>query len=136
METMECEKIMGQKMKALEPHEVINLSAYPIIDTSSSAFAALVKELRDTLDAQQYVVLPEFILPAARQQAVTQIQDMLHSAHHNTTLRNCYLEHQKDPSLPDDHPKNIGEWEAQGGIGIHHTSVNGTIAKLKKLGFA
>ena len=38
--------------------------------------------------------------------------------------------------LIDDHPKNIGEWEASGGIGIHHTSVNRTIAKLKKLGFA
>ena len=43
----------------------------------------------------------------------------------------------KQPNvLIDDHPKNIGEWEANGGIGIHHTSVNGTIAKLKKLGFA
>jgi 5'(3')-deoxyribonucleotidase len=43
----------------------------------------------------------------------------------------------KQPNiLIDDHPKNIGEWEAQGGIGIHHTSVNRTIAKLKKLGFA
>ncbi len=38
--------------------------------------------------------------------------------------------------LIDDHPKNIGEWEANGGIGIHHTNVNRTIAKLKKLGFA
>ena len=43
----------------------------------------------------------------------------------------------KQPNvLVDDHSKNIGEWEAKGGIGIHHTSVNGTIAKLKKLGFA
>ena len=43
----------------------------------------------------------------------------------------------KQPNvLIDDHPKNIGEWEANGGIGIHHTSVNRTIAKLKKLGFA
>ena len=43
----------------------------------------------------------------------------------------------KQPNvLVDDHPKNIGEWEAKGGIGIHHTSVNRTIAKLKKLGFA
>ena len=31
---------------------------------------------------------------------------------------------------------NIKEWEANGGIGIHHTSVNKTISKLKKLGFA
>ena len=38
--------------------------------------------------------------------------------------------------LIDDHPKNIGEWEANGGIGIHHTNVNRTITKLKKLGFA
>jgi len=43
----------------------------------------------------------------------------------------------KQPNvLIDDHSKNIGEWEAQGGIGIHHTSVNRTITKLKKLGFA
>ena len=38
--------------------------------------------------------------------------------------------------LVDDHPKNIREWEAKGGIGIHHTDVNRTIAKLKELGFA
>ena len=38
--------------------------------------------------------------------------------------------------LVDDHPKNIKEWEANGGIGILHTSVNKTIAQLKKLGFA
>ena len=38
--------------------------------------------------------------------------------------------------LVDDHPKNIREWEAKGGIGIHHTSVNRTIARLKNLGFA
>jgi len=38
--------------------------------------------------------------------------------------------------LLDDRSMNIDEWEASGGIGIHHTSVNGTITKLKKLGFA
>jgi hypothetical protein len=107
METMECEKIMGQKMKALEPHEVINLDAYPITDTNSVEFEALVKGLRSTLDAQQYVVLPDFIRPDAREQAVVQIQETLHLAHHNSIFRNCYLEHQTDPSLPNDHPKNI-----------------------------
>ena len=35
----------------------------------------------------------------------------------------------------DDYLKNINEWEAKGGIGIHHTNVGKTIAKLKKLGF-
>ncbi len=37
--------------------------------------------------------------------------------------------------LVDDYIKNIKEFEAAGGIGVHHTSANSTIAKLKKLGF-
>lgn len=37
--------------------------------------------------------------------------------------------------LIDDHKKNIQEFEAAGGIGIHHTNANDTISKLKKLGF-
>ena len=37
--------------------------------------------------------------------------------------------------LIDDYIKNIQEWEAKGGIGIHHTSVGKTISELKSLGF-
>ena len=37
--------------------------------------------------------------------------------------------------LIDDHPKNIKEWKAAGGIGVHHTSSSKTIAQLKKMGF-
>ncbi len=37
--------------------------------------------------------------------------------------------------LIDDYIKNIKEWEAKGGIGIHHTNVGKTIGELKKLGF-
>ena len=37
--------------------------------------------------------------------------------------------------LIDDYMKNIKEWEAKGGIGIHHTNVGKTISELKKLGF-
>ena len=37
--------------------------------------------------------------------------------------------------LIDDYIKNINEWEAKGGIGIHHTSVGKTILKLKESGF-
>jgi hypothetical protein len=37
--------------------------------------------------------------------------------------------------LIDDYIKNINEWEAKGGIGVHHTSTSSTISKLKKLGF-
>ena len=37
--------------------------------------------------------------------------------------------------LIDDYIKNIKEWEAKGGIGLHHTNVGKTIGELKKLGF-
>jgi len=37
--------------------------------------------------------------------------------------------------LIDDYDKNIKEWEANGGIGIHHINVGTTIGKLKRLGY-
>ena len=37
--------------------------------------------------------------------------------------------------LIDDYDKNIKEWVAAGGIGIHHTDVGKTISELKRLGF-
>jgi len=37
--------------------------------------------------------------------------------------------------LIDDYIKNIKEWEAKGGIGIHHTSPSDTISQLKRYGF-
>ena len=37
--------------------------------------------------------------------------------------------------LVDDYIKNINEWEAKGGIGVHHTDVSKTISILKGLGF-
>ena len=37
--------------------------------------------------------------------------------------------------LIDDYLKNIKEWDAKGGIGIHHTNVSKTLAELKRLGF-
>ncbi len=37
--------------------------------------------------------------------------------------------------LIDDYIKNIKEWEAKGGIGVHHTNVNSSINQLKSLGY-
>ncbi len=37
--------------------------------------------------------------------------------------------------LIDDYMKNIKEWETNGGIGIHHTSVSKTLGELNRLGF-
>ena len=45
------------------------------------------------------------------------------------------LSNGKPNVLIDDYVKNINEWEAKGGIGVHHTSVSKTVAELKRLGF-
>ena len=37
--------------------------------------------------------------------------------------------------LIDDYIKNVNEFKAKGGIGVHHTSPTNTIAELKRLGF-
>ena len=37
--------------------------------------------------------------------------------------------------LIDDYIKNIKDWEAKGGFGIHHTAVPKTLGELKRLGF-
>ena len=37
--------------------------------------------------------------------------------------------------LIDDYIKNVNEWKAKGGIGVHHTSPSDNIEQLKRLGF-
>ena len=50
--------------------------------------------------------------------------------------KQAYATRDGEPNiLIDDYMKNINEWEARGGIGIHHTNVGKTINKLKSLGF-
>ena len=50
--------------------------------------------------------------------------------------KKAYAKTNGEPNiLIDDYIKNINEWEAKGGIGVHHTDVGKTINKLKSLGF-
>ena len=50
--------------------------------------------------------------------------------------KKAYAKTDGEPNiLIDDYIKNINEWEAKGGIGVHHTDVGKTINKLKSLGF-
>ncbi len=95
------------KPENLKPEQVINLDAYPLQDIESPAFADIAARAKAELDAKQYVVLPDFIRPAARDAAIAQIEAVLPNANHNASTRNCYLQRRKDPALPDDHPRNV-----------------------------
>ena len=95
------------KSQALVPEQVINLDRYPIEDSDSPVFRELVGRLREELNQHQYVVLPDFIQPAAREQAIEQVEHVLHLANHNHSDRNCYLQREPDTSLPAGHPRNV-----------------------------
>ena len=49
--------------------------------------------------------------------------------------KNFAMTNNKPNVLIDDYIKNIKEWEAKGGIGIHHLSVSTTLSALKRLGY-
>lgn len=53
----------------------------------------------------------------------------------NIVRREDKQKYAKGALLIDDHAKNISEFIAAGGQGIHHTSAANTIRQLKKLGF-
>ncbi len=63
-------------------------------------------------------------LPGSRIHVVYRKDKQLYAVNGNT--RNILI---------DDHPKNIREFEAAGGIGIHHISAKVTILRLKSLGY-
>lgn len=91
----------------MRPEDVINLDLYPIHDTANPARADLVQRLKAELDDKQYISLPDFIRPEAREKAVADAMVALPKAHHNSSDRNCYLHRQGDAALPADHPRNI-----------------------------
>lgn len=91
----------------MRPENIVNLDAYPILDRTSPKRAALVARLKRELDENQYVSLPDFILPDAREKAVADAMAALPGAHHNSSRRNCYLYRKGDPALPEVHPSNI-----------------------------
>jgi alkylated DNA repair dioxygenase AlkB len=91
----------------MRPEDVINLDEYPIDQFDSPRRAEMIARLRKELDDSQFVSLPDFIRPAARQQAVADAMTARPNAHHNRSQRNCYLHRSGDPSLPEDHPRNI-----------------------------
>lgn len=91
----------------MRPEDVVNLDLYPITDRASPERAALIARLKRDLDDQQYVSLPDFIRPEARERAVADALAALPRAHHNSSNRNCYLQRKGDASLPADHPRNI-----------------------------
>lgn len=91
----------------LPPEAVVNLDLYPIEDPIGRRYRDLVARLREELNAQQYVVLPQFMTPAAIEISVAQAKQARPLANDNNNRRNCYLTRTTDSTLPEDHPQNL-----------------------------
>ena len=85
---------------------------------------------------------PTSWMPNAKEDKQTWIENNLgiHDSDVHLVTRRMKKEHALSESgqpniLIDDHPKNISEWQAAGGIGILHINTESTIQKLKKMGY-
>ncbi len=84
----------------------IDFSRYPL-DGDSAAVAALVGTCRAQLDGRQYCSLPGFIRGDAVEEMARQAVPLLPQANPANSRRNCYLQRAGDPSLGNEHPRNI-----------------------------
>ena len=86
---------------------IIDTAAYPIEDRGADAYGALTQRLRRDLDERQFCVLPGFLRPEARAEAIAEVEALQPQAYANRSSRNCYLQRAGDPDLAADHPRNI-----------------------------
>lgn len=86
---------------------IVDLSRYPIADPGDPKRAELVQSCRQALDTRQFCVLPGLVTPAALVRMVGEVEQLLDKAYRNRSRRNCYLQRERFPSLPADHPRNL-----------------------------
>ncbi len=86
---------------------IINLERYPIADANTPTYRELVASLQADLDANQFCALPDFIHEHARESLVQEFESLQDAAFANRSNRNCYLQRETDPDMPDNHPRNI-----------------------------
>jgi hypothetical protein len=94
---------MSQQIRA---EDVLNIEVYPIHDRNHSARAALVAQCRADLARNMYCAITDFVRPSALQVMVEEATKLRPLAYDNNSRRNCYLQRQPDPTLPDDHARN------------------------------
>lgn len=86
---------------------LLDLERYPLHDRDDPRRIAIVKQCKADLANQLYCVIPDIVLPTALDAMSSEASDLVPESNHNNSLRNCYLHRQMDPSLPEDHPRNL-----------------------------
>ena len=84
----------------------IDFLRYPIANDDPQSTARLISLYREQLDRQQHCSLPGFLRADAIAALVDETLPLLPRANRAESWRNCYLQREKSPDLPDDHPRN------------------------------
>jgi len=87
--------------------DIVNLDLYPVTDPEAPARAELIAQCRTDLQDKLYCTLPNFVTTSALAVMAAEATHLQSMAYHNNALRNCYLHRQLDPTLSDDHPRNL-----------------------------
>jgi hypothetical protein len=90
--------------RSWQPHELIDLDAYPLLDQDSPARHAAVERAQSQLDAIGAAELPGFLSPAGIAAVVADALESEQRAHRSGGPATAYLEF-PDFSLPEDHPR-------------------------------
>ena len=91
----------------LDIESIVNVDTYPIHDSSNPARQSLIDRCKSDLDNKLYCAIPDFVTASALEVMAEEATRLQPVSNHNNSLRNCYLHRQLDPSLPDDHPRNL-----------------------------
>ena len=91
----------------MEITDIVNLDSYPIIDSDGPSAVSLRDRCRRDLAKNRVCAIPDFVTVDALDVMAAEAVRMQEAAYHNNSLRNCYLHQQKDPSLPEDHVRNL-----------------------------
>lgn len=86
--------------------DIIDLERYPIHDLDTPTAAELIASCQEALDTCALCRFPGFIRPDALERIVREESILEDVAYPYEASRCAYLE--RDESLPDDHPRNVG----------------------------
>ena len=98
---------------AWDPADLIDLDAYPLLDTASERRSAVVADARASLIAIGAAELSGFLSPAGLAELQANAESVLDCAHRSEGPATAYLEF-PDFSLEEGHPRR---WLGYGGVG-------------------
>jgi len=91
----------------MQIQDIIDTERYPLDQPRHPRRMQLIEHCRTSLQQHLYCSIPALVRPAALAAMAAEAKALQAVAYHNNSLRNCYLHQQSDPTLPDDHPRNL-----------------------------